>query len=439
MRIFFILLNTVLVYSLNKKIIWDQTQTRESLIHKVNLFNDWANFIITNNSLKIDFIDNLSNKLGVYSKTDYLLNNTKIFIDDIHILSIDKIYNTGNKYSPFIKEIEEKYGYDEISYFTILLISEYFDSKSQFRLFLDLLPFQPFTPVYNYWEISEKIEPEIMGTSLIRKLVDYKIFTENRARNIFYGLFSLNNSLFDEEIFNIENVEWAIYIYDILLENLEDRIFLSPFLFHFQISSNGGNLLLKFEENKLEINFDNNQNQNILSKRKKISGDNLLIYYGVSIEDNEENDCLSLGLTFSERIDDKFVQERIRFFEKFYLFDRNHFDLIEECVNINNFSRRILFYFYTSLMDLNELNKTNPKRINLEEDKIIINYGYNYLKELEKRNSKDLQKEIEEIIIESDTLIKTIKKYKLQQRKLLIKYIEKFRIQYNFLIRDEEL
>ena len=52
------------------------------------------------------------------------------------------------------------------------------------------------------------------------------------------------------------------------------------------------------------------ENSNIKSgeeifKNPIANGDDLIVYFGMALDDNESKDCLSLGLTFSERKDDK--------------------------------------------------------------------------------------------------------------------------------------
>lgn len=171
-----------------------------------------------------------------------------------------------------------------------------------------------------------------------------------------------------------------------------------------------------------------------------LTGDNLLIYHGITLENNEEQDCLSLSLTFSERKEDPLVSKRTQFFGKYFLYDRNHFDIIEECINIEKpYDRRVLFYYYVLMMDENDLEKEDPKRKNLHEDKLIINYIRDNLKALEHLNEHSIQEEEEKITKEENPLIKHFIRYKIQQRKLLNKLIDVYESQYNMLVKDEAL
>ena len=52
-----------------------------------------------------------------------------------------------------------------------------------------------------------------------------------------------------------------------------------------------------------------------------------LIYHGFILEDNFF-DCYSFAATFTERREDPLAQKRKSFFEKFFLYDKSHIDLM---------------------------------------------------------------------------------------------------------------
>lgn len=195
------------------------------------------------------------------------------------------------------------------------------------------------------------------------------------------------------------------------------------------------------ESNKIEVKTNKflvkNQEVKI---NPKLNGDYLLMYYGLTLDNNEENDCLSLSLTFSERKDDKLIAERTKFFSKYFLFDRNHFDIIEECLNPSKpFDRRVMFYYYVLMMDALDLEKEDPKRKDLQDDKLIVNYTKENLNAIENLNKSNLEDEEQRFSNENNRLIKQFIKYKIQQRKILRKVIAKFEDQYNMLVKDESL
>lgn len=208
----------------------------------------------------------------------------------------------------------------------------------------------------------------------------------------------------------------------------------------FRFTSNNTRLQKKPQD--ITINFEINENikKDVEIKlNPQTNGDNLLVYHGLTLDNNDEHDCLSLSLTFNERKDDRLVHERSKFFGKFFLYDSNHFDLIEECIKIDKpFDRRVLFYYYVLMMDPFDLEKEDPKRKDLHEDKLIINFVLENLQAMEKL-STPLSEITASLEKETHPLIRNFITYKIQQRKLLLKLIDKYQDQYNFLLKDEAL
>ena len=58
-----------------------------------------------------------------------------------------------------------------------------------------------------------------------------------------------------------------------------------------------------------------------------LSNDVYLVHHGLVLENNF-NDCYNLQLTFSERKEDSLIDKRKEFFQKFFMFDRIHVDLM---------------------------------------------------------------------------------------------------------------
>lgn len=209
----------------------------------------------------------------------------------------------------------------------------------------------------------------------------------------------------------------------------------------------------RFTSDNYEINYNSEFNDPIVKVKSNVnfkkqsevkinpksSGDSLLIYYGISL-DNNNHDCLSLSLTFSERKDDKLVSERSAYFGKYFLYDRNHFDLIEECVYPNNpFIKRILFYYYVLMLDQLDFEKEEPRRTDLEKDKIIVNFIKENLLALEGLEKTTIEEEQKRMASETNPFLKNAINYKINQRKLLKILISKYEDQVNFLVKDEVL
>jgi hypothetical protein len=203
-----------------KKIIYNEIVSQEQLKKNVEVFNQW--FYTRTNSesknIELRVLDN--GELAVFALNDVSTEQTVFNITNDVVIQSDVIY-TG-KYAELMKELEQKYGYDEMTYLVIILIEEYFNEKSHWRPYLDVLPKIPTTPVYNYWNNSEWLEPELIGTTVLRKMVDYKIALDRRSRNM-VGLFEKNAELFDQNIFNEQNVEWALIMIDSKIQYLNYR------------------------------------------------------------------------------------------------------------------------------------------------------------------------------------------------------------------------
>lgn len=190
---------------------------------------------------------------------------------------------------------------------------------------------------------------------------------------------------------------------------------------------------------EVRVNKGISKNQEV-KVNPNLSGDNLLMYHGITLENNEDNDCYSLSLTFTERKEDPLISKRSKFFGKYFLYDRNHFDVIEECIKLSKpFDRRILFYYYVLMLDSNDLEKEDPKRKNLHEDKLIVNFVKENLQAMEHLNQNSIKEEQEKYEKETNPLIKNFIKYKIQQRNLLKKLVEVYDSQYFMLVKDEAL
>ena len=57
------------------------------------------------------------------------------------------------------------------------------------------------------------------------------------------------------------------------------------------------------------------------------NNEDLLMYKQVFLPNNH-NDCLLLSLSFTDRKDDALAERKKEFFQKYFLFDKNHFDIM---------------------------------------------------------------------------------------------------------------
>jgi hypothetical protein len=179
---------------------------------------------------------------------------------------------------------------------------------------------------------------------------------------------------------------------------------------------------------------------NEVKRNPNKNGVNLLIHYGIALQNNDRNDCYLLTLAFSNRKDDSLIQHRIKFFSKYEMFDSIHEDLIDECIKPNNpFSRRILFFYYTQMLDQIDFSMEEPKRDFIEQDRIVIHFIKENLEALDTLSSTTIKEEEDKLSKETNQLKKVFIIYKIQQKRLLRRLIEKYSDQYLFLLKDETL
>lgn len=208
----FLFLNSLFLIKSEKNI---KEYSQEELKANLEVFNQWFSEKTKINSLELRLVDG---EVGVFTKEKFDPQNLLLDFYSSICISSQMIYH--GPYAEFIKEIEAKYGYDESTYLVILLLHEYFSEGSYWKPYLDILPSKPKSPIEFYWTRAGEIEPEIMGTTIIRKIVDYKINLEKKARGLNRGLFSTRPELFDAEIFSESNIEWALYIIDSRVQSL---------------------------------------------------------------------------------------------------------------------------------------------------------------------------------------------------------------------------
>lgn len=90
-------------------------------------------------------------------------------------------------------------------------------------------------------------------------------------------------------------------------------------------------------------------------------------------------------------------------------------------------------------MDDNELDKLDPKRTNLEEDKLILEYSKERLKALYDLYPTKLVEDEEKLSVEKDSKIRIGLLYKIEQKKYLLKLIELYTNELMKLIKEDIL
>jgi hypothetical protein len=90
-----------------------------------------------------------------------------------HAIHASLIYDT--KIGPILKKIEAEAGYDDLVNLALYLLHEIDNSNSQWKSYLDLLPRQPSTIIYDYQNRKYFVEDQLKGAPILSKY--YFIFT----------------------------------------------------------------------------------------------------------------------------------------------------------------------------------------------------------------------------------------------------------------------
>lgn len=111
-----------------------------------------------------------------------------------------------------------------------------------------------------------------------------------------------------------------------------------------------------------------------------------------------------------------------------------------ECVNVQNpYSRRLLFYYYVLMMDSSDLDLQDPKRSELEQDRIVLEFVITQLRTL--LNQLDIKGGITKESAESEAnqFKKAVIEYKLEQKRILRDVIAVYEEDYYRLIKEDAL
>lgn len=91
------------------------------------------------------------------------------------------------------------------------------------------------------------------------------------------------------------------------------------------------------------------------------------------------------------------------------------------------------------MMEEPELELTDPKRFDLEQDRIILEFVKNNLQNHYDLYPTKLEHDEERLSKEQDSTLKTWLSFKVQQKKLLLKMIDKYNSDLNKIMKDDTL
>lgn len=143
---------------------------KDNLQERLDAFNKWYHRINPDYSHLEGYID---------SEGDIKLKTNKNIQKDSLLFSAERnkslissfnIYEK-TKYSSAIKEVEERFGYDDITNMVFFLIIEKHDTNSYWKPYLDILYSKPRTLLHNYWNNKTKIDNILNNHALTSKII----------------------------------------------------------------------------------------------------------------------------------------------------------------------------------------------------------------------------------------------------------------------------
>lgn len=340
-----------------QKIFHDEILSPDRLNNRIKAFNAWYEKL--NPTAKVEAKLGEDKNLHLVAKAQIKAEESYLTINRNLTIHADLIYNT--KIGSFVKDLEETYGYDDLLNMVLYLVHEMGNPESEFKPYFDILPRQLDNLAFKYWERKGPIEEELIHTPFLskkihqkiekitylilfnlyyilfinlkktlEKLVDYKIHIERKAQSIADLVANKTTSdIFDRDLFNVQNLEWAMIIIDTRGTQIGYENVLAPMLDLVNIKESPKNptrtMKLKFEENNLaEVKSQSDVAKGAeVFENLPLSSDHLLLTKNV-VNENNFHDCYSFIGNFDDRSSgDGLNTLRNHVFARYFLFDEN--------------------------------------------------------------------------------------------------------------------
>lgn len=155
---------------LSKRVIWEEVISKERLESRLQTFNDWySKFNGGEVNVEAKFTNNPEQtRIGLFAKKNFQAEEVYLTVDRSKMIKADLIYDT--KIGPLIKSLEEQFGYDDYTNFVFYLLHEMNNKDSVWKPYLDLLPRQPTSIAFKYWDKKFWIEEELINTPILSKI-----------------------------------------------------------------------------------------------------------------------------------------------------------------------------------------------------------------------------------------------------------------------------
>jgi hypothetical protein len=171
MILFSLAVVSIIGMAATKHNIWDENITPDRLNHRVKAFNDWYNQINDNSrngGVKVQAQKQADNRIGLVARENLNFDDVYLKLDKKHMIGADLIYDTN--IGPLIKQIEHAYGYDDYTNMVFYLLHEMNKTDSTWKPYLDVLPRQPESIAFKYWDKKNWIEQELLHTPILSNI-----------------------------------------------------------------------------------------------------------------------------------------------------------------------------------------------------------------------------------------------------------------------------
>lgn len=144
--------------------IYDEKVSIDELKIRLKAFNDFYHEL-NPNSKNLELRVDSDGDIRLHALKDLKAEEVFITFEKNHFITTSHIYST--KYGEVMEEIEEMYGYDDMTNLALSLIHEKFNPESKWKNYIDIFPIEPQNLVYNFWESKSWSEPILKGTTAI--------------------------------------------------------------------------------------------------------------------------------------------------------------------------------------------------------------------------------------------------------------------------------
>lgn len=161
------LILTIIIHT-NQKLISEEILSLDDLEIRIKRFNDW--YFKLNPSSKVGSKLNLDGKIILFAKENLIAGNSYLTINKNLTLHSQLIHETP--LNSFIRNLEEKYGFDDYLNIIFYLLHEMSNPNSHWKPYLDILPRQPESIAFNYWKRKIHIEEELLNTPILSNFLN---------------------------------------------------------------------------------------------------------------------------------------------------------------------------------------------------------------------------------------------------------------------------